>query len=85
MNHNFFYEENSAEYPRPDTEKFEAQVQDMKSKIELHIKTVKTQKDQDLLSIKRKIEEAELEVIAKEFEAEERRKSMEKLGAGNWA
>ncbi|ATW58040.1 hypothetical protein CNR34_00107 [Pseudomonas phage nickie] len=42
-------------------------------------------RDGKVESVRRQIEQAELDAIAADFEAEERKKRLEKMGAGSWA
>lgn len=42
-------------------------------------------RDGKLESVRKKIEQAELDAIALQFEEEERKKRLDKMGAGSWA
>lgn len=60
-------------------------ISDFKRALDLHIQKAIKKRDGTVQLMKSRIEQAELDMIAKEFEEEERQRRLEKLGRGNWA
>lgn len=92
----FFYVRQVATYKQHRNEEFSmndhaplSDVMEENSAIKRALAMVIEQKTRDrngkLESVRKKIEQAELDAIALQFEEEERKKRLDKMGAGSWA
>lgn len=92
----FFYVKEIATYKPSRSEEFSmndfeplSDIMEENAAIKRALAMVIEQKTRDrngmMESVKKKIEQAELDAIAAEFEEEERKKRLDKLGAGSWA
>jgi hypothetical protein len=57
----------------------------IKRALAMHIEQTTKSAQGKIESVRRQIEQAELDAIAKDFEEEERKKRLDKMGAGSWA
>lgn len=57
----------------------------IKRALAMHIEQTTKNAQGKIESVRRQIEQAELDAIAKDFEEEERKKRLDKMGAGSWA
>jgi hypothetical protein len=79
------YRRLSVDLTDEELDEIQAQKADMQRRINLHIQmAVKDEADQ-IKVVRRRIEQAELDAIAKQFEEEERQERLESMGMGNWA